>query len=154
MPRDLPNTPVADRVAHLNHRYRNHAALTVLECALNDADIGRVALVSSFGAESVVLLHMLSLLERATPVLFIDTQMLFAETIAYQAEVAASLGLTDVRTIRARPDALAAHDPDGVLHRTDSDACCALRKTVPLERALANFEATFRSYRILRANTG
>ena len=133
--------PVAARVAALNARYRNHAATAVLRRALGDRQVGRVALVSSFGAESVVLLHMISVIDRATPVLFIDTQMLFAETLAYQAEVAAELGLSDVRTIRARPEAIDAHDPDRLLHRTDPDACCALRKTEPLERALAPFDA-------------
>lgn len=133
--------PVAARAEALNDGYRNHAAIAVLRRALSDPAVGRVALVSSFGAESVVLLHMISVLDRSTPVLFIDTQMLFAETLAYQAEVAAQLGLSDVRTIRARPEALAAHDPDRLLHKADTDACCALRKTEPLERALEPFDA-------------
>ena len=51
MPRDLNSTSVADRVAVLNARYRHHAATAVLEHALKDDDLGRVALVSSFGAE-------------------------------------------------------------------------------------------------------
>ncbi len=141
MPLETALAPVADRVKHLNRRYRNRAAQSVLEHALHDAQVGRVALVSSFGAESVVLLHMVSVIDRTTPVLFIDTRMLFEQTLSYQAEVAAALGLTDVRTIRARPETLAAHDPDGVLHQSDTDACCALRKVEPLERALAHFDA-------------
>lgn len=141
MPLEAPLAPVAERVAHLNTRYRNHAAKAVLERALSDSAVGRIALVSSFGAESVVLLHMLSVLDRATPVLFIDTQMLFPETLAYQAEVSAALGLTDVRIIRAQPAALAARDGEGLLHRDSTDACCALRKVEPMERALENFDA-------------
>jgi len=141
MRHDPPSGPVAARVEALNARYRNHAATAVLRHALSDPAVGRIALVSSFGAESVVLLHMISVLDRATPVVFIDTQMLFAETLVYQAEVAAQLGLSDVRTIRARPAALAAHDPDRLLHKSDSDACCALRKAEPLDRALAPFDA-------------
>lgn len=141
MRHDLISSPVQGRVDHLNARYKHHAAQSVLERALTDPDVGRITLVSSFGAESVVLLHMISLYDRATPILFIDTQMLFEETIAYQADVAQQLGLTDVRVIRARPEAVAAHDPDGVLHQSDTDACCNLRKTEPLERALGNFDA-------------
>ena len=49
-----------------------------------------MTLVSSFGSESVVLLHMVSVVAPETPVLFIDTQMLFPETLAYQTEVAES----------------------------------------------------------------
>jgi len=99
-----------------------------------------VALVSSFGADSVVLLHLISTIDRTLPVLFLDTEMLFPETLAYQVDVAGRLGLTDVRRIRPDPGALAAHDPDATLHRSHQDACCALRKTAPLDAALASFD--------------
>ena len=82
MPLDTPKGRVADRVAALNARYRHHGATAVLERGLADADLGRVALVSSFGAESVVLLHLVSVIAPETAVLFIDTRMLFPETLA------------------------------------------------------------------------
>lgn len=132
---------IADRVKALNDRYRHHAATAVMERALGDPDVGEVALVSSFGAESVVLLHMVSVIAPGAPVLFIDTQMLFAETLAYQAEVAGKLGLTNVQVIRADEAAIARDDPDGTLHQYSTDACCTLRKTVPLETALAGYDA-------------
>jgi len=138
MPRDLAHP---DRIEGLNARYKHRSATSVIEHALKDAETGAVTLVSSFGAESVVLLHMVAMIDRATPVLFVDTQMLFAETLDYQRAVADDLGLSDLRIIRASPVKLAAHDPEGRLHRSDPDACCALRKTEPLERALAPFDA-------------
>ncbi len=141
MPPDLHFAPVAARVGQLNNRYVHHGATAVLERALGDADTGRVALVSAFGAESVVLLHMVSVIDRSTPVLFIDTEMLFPETLSYQAELAQKLGLTDIRTIHASRTTLAHADPDGRLHQTDPDACCDLRKTQPLHHALAPFDA-------------
>ena len=137
----IPFPPVEARVAALNERYRHHSAISVLNHALCDSDTGRVAMVSSFGAEAVALLHMVSLIDRATPVLFIDTEMLFPETLAYQRDVAEHLGLRDVRTIRASRTTTSAHDPDGMLHQTDPDACCSLRKTEPLNHALAPFDA-------------
>ena len=132
---------VATRVAALNTRYRHHSAISVLEHALADTDTGAVAMVSSFGAESVVLLHMVAVVDRDTPVLFLDTEMLFDETLAYQRAVAAHLGLGDVRVIRASRTKLAAHDPEGMLHRENPDACCDLRKSQPLAHALAPFDA-------------
>lgn len=129
------------RAGRLNDRYRHHAATEVLRRAVSDADLGRVALVSSFGSESVVLLHMVSVVAPGLPILFIDTQMLFPETLAYQREVATKLGLTDVRVIRADKAEVARHDPDGTLHKFNQDACCDLRKTVPLEQALSGFDA-------------
>ena len=140
MPLEAPLAPVGTRVADLNARYRHHGATAVLERAMTDPQVGRIALVSSFGAESVVLLHLVSVIDRTTPVLFIDTEMLFAETIAYQAEVADKLGLTITR-ITADRAKLAFEDPDGTLHQFNTDACCALRKTEPLERALSGYDA-------------
>ena len=141
MPLEAPLAPVADRAAELNRRYAHHSATAVLEHALRDPQVGRIALVSSFGAESVVLLHMVSLVDKSTPVLFLQTEMLFPETLDYQRELSATLGLTDVRL--QTPDAAhtALRDPDGTLHRTDPDACCSLRKSEPLQTALAPFDA-------------
>jgi phosphoadenosine phosphosulfate reductase len=103
---------------------------------------GSVALVSSFGADSMVLLHMVAQVDPHVPVLMIDTLMLFEETLAYQRMLADRLGLTNVCHLRAEEAALAALDPDGMLHRRDPDACCALRKVAPLERALARWPVT------------
>ncbi len=140
MPRDLQGGSVAARVAALNARYRHHGATAVLEHALKDVDLGSVALVSSFGAESVVLLHLVSVIAPETPVLFIDTRMLFAETLEYQRTLADSLPLCDIRTIRAAAPRLAYEDPDNTLHQFNTDACCNVRKVEPLERALAPFD--------------
>ncbi len=101
----------------------------------------RLALVSSFGAESAVLQHMAAQVYPAIPVIFLETGMLFGQTLDHRARLAASLGLTDVRDIRPDPADLAATDATGLLHRTDVDACCHIRKVVPLERALAGFDA-------------
>ena len=141
MPLEASLPSVAERAAALNDRYRHHAAADVLSFALRDPMVGNAAVVSSFGAESVVLLHMLSVIDRTTPVLFVDTRMLFRETLDYQMEVAYKLGLTEVHRIRPDRSRLFAGDPDGILHQFDPDACCALRKTQPLETALQPFEA-------------
>ena len=141
MPLEQPLTSIPERVAHLNRRYQHHAASAVLKRAMSDPQVGRIAMVSSFGAESVVLLHMVAVVDRTTPVLFINTQMLFPETLEYQQEVAEKLGLTDVRVIRADAAEVEAEDPYGALNLRDTDACCDLRKTRPLEKALSGFDA-------------
>lgn len=140
MPRDTRLAPVTERVAALNARYRHHGATAVLDHALRDPDLGRVALVSSFGAESVVLLHLVSVIAPETPVLFVDTRMLFPETLDYQRDLAERLHLCDIRTIRARQPRVAHEDPDGTLHQFNTDACCHVRKVEPLDRALERFD--------------
>ena len=142
-----------DRVRALNESYRHHSATAVLERALNDPDVGNLALVSSFGAESVVLLHLVSVVAPGTPVLFIDTQMLFPETLEYQRELAEKLNLTDLRTIRADRRDTSFEDPDGTLHQFNTDACCHLRKVVPLERALRGFDGWITGRKRFQAGT-
>ena len=127
---------LADKVRALNDTYRHHSATEVMHRALTD--LGQIALVSSFGAESVVLLHMAAMIRRDTPVLFIDTAMLFPETLVYQQELSERLGLTGVRIVRAGDTA--EKDPDGKLHQRDTDACCFLRKTAPMQAALDDFD--------------
>lgn len=113
----------------------------ILEVALRDAFIGRIGVLSSFGAESAVLLHLVAQIAPATPVIFLDTGMLFAQTEQYHRALTAMLGLTDVRTQKPDADEIAAIDPAGDLSQRDPDACCNLRKVLPMERALAPFDA-------------
>jgi len=136
-----PDPDLSARVSALNARYRHHGAIAVLEHAMSDPQVGKIALVSSFGAESVVLLHLVSILDRNTPILFIDTEMLFTETLVYQQELAERLHLRNLRILRASREALFTHDNEGLLHQHAPDACCTLRKTEPLQRALAGFDA-------------
>jgi phosphoadenosine phosphosulfate reductase len=102
---------------------------------------GRIALVSSFGADAAVLLHLVASVDRRTPVILIDTRKLFPETLAYRDRLVARLGLSDVRAVAPSPAALAAEDPDGTLWRRDPDRCCTLRKVAPLAAALDGFDA-------------
>ena len=73
--------------------------------------------------------------------LFLDTGMLFGQTLDYRKTLAARLGLTDVRDLRPLYNDLAVADPNAKLWQTDTDACCNVRKVLPLDRALADFDA-------------
>jgi phosphoadenosine phosphosulfate reductase len=131
---------IPSRAEALDATLRDADPRTILEAAR--AEFGdRVALVSSFGAESAVLLHMAAEIDRAFPVLFLETGMLFAQTLDYRRELAARLGLTRVRDLRPRFEDLALADPDSTLWKRDVDACCHIRKVLPLDRALAGYDA-------------
>ena len=119
---------------------RHQTPQAILRAALG-AFGDRIALVSSFGAESAVLLHMAAEIDPSIPVLFLDTGMLFGQTLDYRKQLAERLGLTNVRDLRPAFKDLAATDPGGVLWKTNTDACCNLRKVVPLDRALEGFDA-------------
>jgi phosphoadenosine phosphosulfate reductase len=102
---------------------------------------GRIAAVSSFGAESAVLLHMIAEVDRDVPVIFTNTQKMFGETLAYRDELSERLGFTDLRVYRPDPRLLRLKDDKGLRWSYDPDGCCDVRKVEPLRRALAPFDA-------------
>ena len=114
---------------------------------------GRVAAVSSFGAESAVLLHMIAAVDRDIPVIFTNTQKMFGETLAYRDELAEKLGFTDLRVYRPDPRLLAIRDATGLRWSYDPDGCCDLRKVEPLRRALAPFDAWISGRKGFQAKT-
>ena len=129
-----------DIVAELNERLRDADPLEILQAAF-DAFGDKLAMVSSFGAESAVLPHLASRVNRDVPVLFLDTGMLFGQTLDYRKNLAAQLGLTGVRDLRPAFADLAINDPAANLWKTDTDACCNIRKVIPLDKALGEFDA-------------
>lgn len=139
-PAVFPDLTDAARAAVLSRVYAGLSAEDMLREALLGALRGRIAMVSSFGAESVVLLHLVAKIDPATPVIFLNTEMLFPETLDYQADIAQWLGLNDIRVIHPAIDDLQREDPAGDLHATAPDACCDLRKMRPLAQALAGFD--------------
>ena len=122
----------------LNERLRDATPQEVLRVAIEHLG-DKLALVSSFGAESAVLLHMVARIKPDLPIRFLDTGMLFGQTLDYRQQLAARLGLTDVRDLRPQFQDIAVHDPSADLWKTDTDACCHIRKVLPLDRALAGF---------------
>jgi phosphoadenosine phosphosulfate reductase len=113
----------------------------VLEIALKQEFDGQTAVVSSFGAESAVLLHLVAQVDPTTPVLFLNTGKLFGETLRYRDRLQELLGLCDVRSIGPDPRLREQRDRDGILWSKDVDACCDFRKVKPLRQALLAFNA-------------
>jgi phosphoadenosine phosphosulfate reductase len=97
-----------------------------------------LAITAAMG--DTVLAHLASRAVPGVHLLFIDTGYHFAETIGTADAVAASY---PVRMLTIRPkESVGEHEAArGVLHRTDPDACCALRKVAPLDNALRGYRA-------------
>ena len=122
-------------------RYQDQDGLALLAAMIERELEGRIALVSSFGSAAAVLLDMVSRIDRATPVLFLNTGKLFGETLKYRDHLVARLGLSNVREIRPEPAQLKRQDPDGTLRLRRPELCCHVRKIEPLARALEGFDA-------------
>lgn len=129
--------PTEAEVLNLRYAGDGRAALTD---ALTDPAFGRVAVVSSFGADSATLLHMVAGIRRDVPVLFVETGWLFPETLRYAEDLSAHLGLRDVRWLRPDAARLEAKDPKRLRWSYDPDGCCDLRKVDPLDTALKSFD--------------
>jgi phosphoadenosine phosphosulfate reductase len=125
----------------LTARFAGVDTQTMLTEVLRERLAGEVAVVSSFGAESAVLLDLVARADRSTPVLIVDTLKLFPETLAYRDLLAERLGLTDVRAVQPDPAVLAARDSTELRWSYDPDGCCEIRKVIPLRNALLPFDA-------------
>ncbi|MBW8784910.1 MAG: phosphoadenylyl-sulfate reductase [Novosphingobium sp.] len=126
----------------LNRLFRGTDTGEMLRAVLHERLAGDVAVVSSFGAESAVLLHLVASIDPTVPVLFLETGKHFPETLAYRDLLIERLGLTDLRNLAPDPIALAARDESGLRWSYDPDGCCEIRKVQPLAKALAGFDAS------------
>ena len=103
--------------------------------------IPRFAVSSSFGADSATLLSLVAEVDPMLPVLFLDTGLHFAETLAYRRQLTAALGLGNVIDVTpALTVTQQAAEHGGGLYLRDPDACCAIRKVAPLDEALAGYD--------------
>ncbi len=150
---DVRPAYTAEDAAAYETRFAGIAAPDMLRTLLTGELRGQIAAVSSFGAESAVLLHMVAQADPATPVVFTDTLKMFSETLAYRDTLVERLGLLDVRVIQPDASLLAAKDPDGIRHGYDPDGCCDLRKVEPLARGLTPFEAWISGRKGFQAGT-
>ena len=135
------NEPIAARLERLNAELRDASAQTVLRVAMIREWPESLTYVSSFGAESVAMLALIADVNPDLPIIFLETGMHFPQTLDYKEELIERLGLTGVRDIPPSETERKILDPKNTLWKSDSDACCALRKVRPLEPALDGFDA-------------
>jgi phosphoadenosine phosphosulfate reductase len=139
--------------ARLDTLYGHLPPAEIIARAVEVFGAGEIAAVSSFGADSAVLLDMIAEIDSGFPIVFLDTGKHFGETLDYRDALAADLGLTDIRIITPEEAALNRDDPDGKLHLTDTDACCAIRKVEPMARGVEPFRAWFTGRKRFQAAT-
>ena len=132
-------TPEA-RVERLNAELKGKSAQDIIRAAVREFGDGLVY-VSSFGAESAAMLGLIAEADPSLPIVFIDTGMHFQQTLDYRDELEERLGLTGLRTVYPVKEEVKELDPKGILHKSDTDLCCEVRKVRPLEPALEGFDA-------------
>jgi phosphoadenosine phosphosulfate reductase len=142
-----------DPVTLLNERFASLSTLDMLREVMNDKTLGEMAVVSSFGAESAVLLHLVAQVNSNARVIFVDTLKLFGETLRYRDQLVKLLGLTNVQVVEPDPLALQINDAKGLLWQRDANSCCAIRKVEPLARALKSVDSWISGRKAFQAST-
>ena len=137
----------------LNRMFRGSDTQEMLRAVMADDLVGDIATVSSFGAESAVLLHLLSQIDPNIPVLFLETGKHFPETLAYRDALVERLGLTNLVNLYPELDELGTKDANGLRWSFDPDGCCEIRKVRPLAKALLGYDATFTGRKAFQSST-
>ena len=95
---------------------------------------------SSFQSHSIVMLHILSRIDKTIPVYFINTGYHFAETLKFRDQIADSFGLNVVYLKSETPKHLQKDAAGRLLFTSDPDFCCYLNKVAPMETVLAEHD--------------
>lgn len=123
-------------LSRLSMFYGELEGAALLRTMIREEFSGKIALISSFGADAALLLAMVAEIDPATPVFFLETQKHFPETLSYARELSDVLKLTNVHWLTPDPALVSRIDPDGDLWSTTPNRCCWLRKVEPLDRAV------------------
>jgi phosphoadenosine phosphosulfate reductase len=108
---------------------------------------------SSFQSHSLVLLHMLSRINKQIPVVFINTGFHFPATITFRDQIMESFGLTNLLDLRAEmPKSLQKGKDGRLLFASDPDYCCFINKTEPLDNLLRSYDVWINGVRADQSN--
>ncbi len=157
-PQPAPSSPISpsdlqETVRQLDAAYQGLPIEVLLDHAVHKLFPGKIALLSSFGTEAAVVLHYLAQVDKSVPVLFLETGKHFMETLMYRDILIDRFGFTDAREIKPEPVDLSALDPDGNLWSKDPNACCRIRKVLPLDRAMQPFDSWITGRKRYQAST-
>lgn len=97
-----------------------------------------IVMATGFGPSGVVLMHTIAQLRPETTIFYLDTDLLFPETLALRDRLADRLGLTFTRIHSGLSLEAQARTQGPELWRHDPNRCCFLRKVEPLRRFLAD----------------
>ncbi len=101
----------------------------------------QLCLATSFGPQSIVLMHQVAKLQPDMVVFYLDTELLFPETYALRDELSRRLGLKFTRVTPPLSVERQAAEHGPRLWSREPDRCCLMRKVQPLRRFLADKRA-------------
>jgi phosphoadenosine phosphosulfate reductase len=135
-----PSQLYTDEITRLQHDFETAHPQDILRWAAGQYG-DSLAVVTSFQPTGIVTLHMLSEIAPDTPVITLDTELLFPETYGLIDQVET---LFNLNLIRVKPELSIEQQADiygDRLWERNPDQCCHLRKTLPLKQALSGYSA-------------
>jgi phosphoadenosine phosphosulfate reductase len=135
----------------LNQGFETQSPEEIVHWATNEF-APYLAMSTSFGAESAVLLHLVTQIYPRIPVLFTNTGFHFKETLEHRDKLVKrlNLNLRELKPDMPTPEFLA---KNGKLYERDPDACCAFNKIAPFEKGLKDYQAWISGIRRNQAST-
>ena len=135
--------------AQLNQVGKNLEARTPDELLhwAKDTFGGRLAALSAMQQSGSVVCHMIFRLKLDIPILFVDTGVMFQETLDTRDRIAAELGL-DIRTLTPELTMAEQTEKYDVLYLSveGQKQCCHMRKVEPLLHAKGQYDALIGSF--------
>jgi phosphoadenosine phosphosulfate reductase len=100
----------------------------------------KIFTTSSFQSHSIVLLHILSRIDKSIPVYFLNTGYHFSETIEFREKLTELYGLNIIDIKPSTPKFMQRDMHGRLLFTSDPDHCCFLNKTLPMENILRSHD--------------
>lgn len=127
----MESTKTGTEIEVLNESFERLSPTERLLKIFQEFDEERILMTSSFGATSIVLLHMLSKIKADFPIYFIDTGYLFEETLKYKQELKDrfDLNIVDVAAKKNHHR----FTKENQTWKYNSDLCCFINKVGPTE---------------------
>ena len=127
----------------LNKQFADMQAQDIIEFCLKKIFFKKISYVCSFGAESAVMLDLISKINNGVPIIFLNTLKLFDETLSYKNILLKKFNLKNVIELYPNKSDVEKYDSNENLWSENPDLCCELRKVKPLNISLKGFDAWF-----------
>ena len=128
-------------IKQLNSDCKNLSPQSILDKSISDFFKKKMVYVCSFGTESAIILHMISEIDRSLPIILLNTNYLFKETIEYKNYLISKFDFSNFKEIYPSADDLKTSDNKGTLWEKNPDLCCNIRKVLPLQKELVKYDA-------------
>jgi len=128
-----------NNLSDLQQKYGSLDASKLLSVMIEEVFAGKIALISSFGADAALLLALVAEVDANTPVFFLETGKHFPETLEYVETIKNHLNLQNLIYLKPDEEMLKNADAAADLWSRNPNRCCWIRKVEPLDRAVKKF---------------